>query len=82
MQVKLDNDIAKEVLMVLAFSDSEITNKIPTEEYNKLLNLAADSKKDVYLDKDKSLNDLNISEDAKNYLSILYEKYLNEDNNK
>ena len=48
----------------------------------KLSDFAADSQKDYYLDKDKSLNEQNISDECKNLLALIYYTYVLDSNEK
>ncbi len=72
----LNNDIAKEVLTIIYYSDKEIQDNIPDDVLKKLTILAADSNKDVYIEKDKSLNEQNLSKESLDYFSALYYLYV------
>ena len=72
----LNNDIAKEVLTIIYYSDKEIQDNIPDDILKKLTILAADSNKDVYIEKDKNLNEQNLSEESLDYFSALYYLYV------
>lgn len=72
----LNNDIAKEVLTIIYYSDKEIQDNIPDDVLKKLTILAADSNKNVYIEKDKSLNEQNLSKESLDYFSALYYLYV------
>lgn len=72
----INNDIAKEVLTIIYYSDKEIQDNIPDDVLKKLTILAADSNKDVYIEKDKSLNEQNLSKESLDYFSALYYLYV------
>lgn len=76
------NDISKETLTFLSFFDSNIIKKIPDNLFSKLCNLAADSKKDFYIDKNKKFKDQKISEECKDLLSLIYYDYIAEEDEK
>lgn len=79
IEEKLDNDIAKEVLTVLSYCDINFINNLPSSVLKKLTDLAADSSKEYYVDKEKSLLNQNISEDSKDVIAILYYMYMTDD---
>ncbi len=72
MNEVFDNDLAKELLTVLACCEEDFQQKIPDDLIDQLTRLAADSKKEFYLEEDKSLMEQNLSEECKDMLSILY----------
>lgn len=76
------NSVYKEVFMVLAYFDEEMIKKIPDTMLNKIKECAAESKKEVFIDFSKDINDQNISEDAKDFISILYYNYIANENEK
>ncbi len=72
MKKVLDNDIAKELLTILAYLDDKFINNLPSNFLKDLAMLAADSTKDFFINTNKKLNEQNLSENCKNWLSILY----------
>lgn len=71
----IDKDLAKELLIVLSYCDNSLINKIPDNFIKTLSEIASDSNKEYYIEKDKSLSNQNISEECKDLLSILYYIY-------
>lgn len=71
-KIQYNNDLFKEALTVLAYLDNNIIEKIPTHVFEKLKELAADSKKDFYIDTEKGLAEQNISEECKDLISLIY----------
>ena len=76
IEEKLNNDVAKEVLTILSNCDIDFINNIPDDILKKMTDLAADSTKEYYIDKDKDLLKQNISEDSKDVIAILYFMYI------
>ena len=72
----LDKDVAKEVLMILLYSNENISDSIPDEIYKNLTDLAADSDIDVIFEKNKNLLNQNISSKALDVFSFLYYTYV------
>ena len=70
------NDIYKEVFMVLSNFNDDVIKKIPNSVFNKIIDLAADSEIKVNIDATKPLEEQNISEESKNILSLIYYKYI------
>ena len=79
MEDSIDNDLAKEVLTVLEFCDDDIVSKIPDYVIRVLINKASMSDREYYLLNDKELEEQNISSDCKDYLSMLYLTYLEDE---
>ena len=75
MKIKLDCDIAKELLTILSYMDIEFINKIPKDFMKELVNLAANSEKDFYIEKGKKLKEQNLSIECKQWITYLYNKY-------
>lgn len=75
MEEVLDNDLAKEILTILPYLDDKFVNSLSSDLLAKLTDLAADSTKDFYIQKDKKLNEQNLSEECKNWLSLLYYEF-------
>ena len=73
--INLD-DVFKEVYSVLTFSDQAITDKIPTEIYQDILERAANSTLEPKIDMDKSLLEQDISQEGKDLLSLLYYSFV------
>lgn len=65
-------DIYKEVFMVLSNLNSQLVNKIPQKVFSKLVELAADSTKQVVIDVTKPINEQDISEESKDIISLIY----------
>jgi len=78
----IKNDVYKEVLIVLSYFNEEIIKKIPSSVFGKLLELAADSELEVNIDVEKSIEEQNISEESKSMISLLYYKYIADDEEK
>lgn len=72
MEEKLDNDLAKELLMILSLCDDDFINNIPDNIFMKINELASLSSKEYYFEKEKSLLEQDITEDCKDMLSLLY----------
>lgn len=79
MEERLDNDLAKELLIVLSYCDTNLIKNIPDSFINNLTNMAADSDKEIYIDSTKELSEQNISEECKDLLSIIYYMYVAQD---
>ena len=75
----LSNDSCKELLTILSYSSLEIQDSIPDEIYQKLTFSAADSKKNVYINKNKPLYEQNISHEALDMFALLYFNYVAND---
>lgn len=68
-------DVAKEFLMVLAYCDSNFVNNIPDYIMKKMNDLAADSLKEVYIDKNKTLMEQDISNECRELIGMIYFTY-------
>ena len=77
-----NNDLFKEVLTFLAYFDSAIIEKIPSQILSKMRDFAADSKAEFYIDENKDLNNQKMSEDCKNIIALLYYNYVASENEK
>lgn len=73
---KLNSNLAKEVLTYVSFFDDELLNKIPDNFLKYLNKAAADSDKEFYIDKNKTLDEQDMSEDCKDLLGLLYFTYI------
>lgn len=69
-------DICKEVFVVLSHFDNKILRKIPDKLFNMLIESASYSSKNVYFDMNKPLKNQNISNEAKDFISLIYYDYL------
>ena len=76
------NDVCKEVLSILAFFNNDIIEKIPARILIKINELAADSKLNYYINKEKGLLDQDISEKSKDLIALLYYSYIANENEK
>lgn len=68
-------DGAKEVLTILEYVSPDITNKIPENFIIKLKELSVNSGKLVQINPDEDLGKQDISEEAKDILSLIYYSY-------
>ena len=73
------NDVAKETMAILKYTNIKLVEKIPIKLINELTELAKKSNKNVIIEKDKKLKEQNISEDSKDLLSLIYYDYIAED---
>ena len=80
--MKETDDIAKETLNILKYFDSEFLLKIPDKFLENLKQVAKTSKIIVNIDKDKKLNEQNISEECKDLISLIYYTYVANENDK
>lgn len=76
LKQNIDNNVAKELLTVISYCDNNFINSIPDSILQNLNNLAADSTKNFYIDKNKTLIEQNISDECKDLLSIIYYMYV------
>lgn len=76
------NDIAKETVEVLKFTDVDFKSRISEKLLNLLEELSQKSTKEVKIDLNKKLNEQNISEECKDLLSLLYLNYYASENEK
>lgn len=76
------NDIAKETVEVLKFTDVDFKSRISEKLLNLLEELSHQSTKEVKIDLNKKLNEQNISEECKDLLSLLYLNYYASENEK
>lgn len=82
MEEQFNPDIAKEFLTVLAYCDNLFLSSIPGNVLKKLNNLAADSLKEFYVDKNKSLIEQDISDECKDLLVLMYFTYMTDSDTK
>ena len=76
------NDIAKETVEVLKFTNVDFKSRISEKLLNLLEELSHQSTKEVKIDLNKKLNEQNISEECKDLLSLLYLNYYASENEK
>lgn len=76
IEESIDKDLAKEAFIFLSYTDNPIIDSIPSDILKKISEKAADSDKEFYIDKDKSLDEQNISEECKDFLGLLYYIYV------
>lgn len=81
-QILDKKDVYKEVFTVLSNFNDEVIKKIPNSVFNKIIDLAADSQIKVNIDATKPLEEQNISEESKNILSLIYYKYIADNDEK
>ena len=72
MVENISSDLAKEFLTFLSFMDEDTIKNIPSNFLKMFSDLAANSTKEFYIDKNKNLNEQNMSEECKDLLSLLY----------
>ena len=70
------NDVAKETIYVLKNFNPTFTSKISKRILKDLEELAKTSKKEVKIDKTKSLKDQNILPETKDMIALLYYNYI------
>lgn len=76
------HDVCKEVLTILGYLNNDIMEKIPSRILKELNELAADSKLNYYIDKEKDLLGQDISEKSKDLIALLYYSYIANENEK
>ena len=67
-----DNDLAKEIITVLAYLDDSYLDKISDEVINKLNDMAADSTLNVDIDLNKKLSEQDLSDGCLDFIAGLY----------
>ena len=82
-EILLDSDLAKEVLTIILYSENNIQSKIPADFMKKLTSKASKSTLEIHLDKNKSLDKQNLSNDALDTFALIYYLYVaqNEERN-
>jgi hypothetical protein len=75
MEEKFSNDIYKELLTILSYCENSLINNIPKGVIQEITDYAADSDKEYYVDKNKSLLEQSISDECKDLLGIMYFMY-------
>lgn len=76
LEEKISSDLAKESLMVLSFWNEDMIAKVDDEFLQRLGEIAADSNKEFYFDKNKSLDEQNISNDCRDFITMVYYWYI------
>lgn len=76
MENTLNNDLSKEILTILPYLDDKLVNGLSKDLLANLTDLAATSTKDFYIQKYKNLSEQNLSEECKNFISLLYYQYV------
>lgn len=74
----LDSNVAKEVLMIILNCNKDIADKIPDHVIRNLTDMAADSSLEVHLDKNKKLNEQNLSNESLDMFALLYYTFVAE----
>ena len=80
--IREKNDVCKEVLTVLSYFNYDLIQKIPDKVFKKLIELAADSDADFYIDIEKNLDEQDLSEECKDLVSLIYYEYIANDDEK
>lgn len=68
----LNNNLAKEIITVLAYLDDSFVDRIPNDLFETLSDLAADSSIDVHIDLNKKLSEQNLSNECLDFIAYLY----------
>lgn len=68
---ELSSDVAKEFLIVSSYFDDELLKKIPDEIMQILVESAADSNKNFYIEEGKSLMEQDITEECKDLIALI-----------
>lgn len=77
MEMMVDKkDLYKEVLIVLSNFNKDIIKKIPDNIFIKLVEMAADSKKEVNIDLNKKLEEQDVSQECKEMIALIYYQYI------
>lgn len=76
------SDIAKEVITALNNFEDSFVEKIDEKLIILLRDLSKKSKKEVILDMTKTLNEQNISEESKDFISAMYYYFVVDEENK
>ncbi len=72
----INSDLAKEALMVLSFWKEDMIAKVDDQFLQRLSDIAADSHKEFYFDKNKPLDEQNISNDCRDLITMVYYCYI------
>ena len=76
LEEKINSDLAKEALIVLSFWNEDMIAKVDDQFLQRLSDIAADSQNDFYFDKNKSLDEQNISNDCRDFITMVYYCYI------
>ena len=83
MDLKLiSSDVAKEVLAIILNCDSFVKEKIPEDILIDLNNLAESSSLEIRIDKAKTLDEQNLSDEALDTFALMYYLYVADDKEK
>lgn len=69
-------DVAKETSYLLTYFEPDFVSKIPDSFLNELKELSKQSNKLFYIDGNKSLTEQNISDGAKDLISLIYYNFV------
>lgn len=75
-------DVYKEVLTYIAYFDEELLDSIPTQVLQELNDKAGDSEANFYINPEEPLEKQNMSEEAKNLLSLIFYNYVADEEEK
>ncbi len=76
------NDVLKEVYAILSFADENMVSKIPDDIFQDIITNAAMSDYEPKIDMNKSLDEQDISNESKSFLTALWYKYMADDDEK
>lgn len=82
MENRVNSDVAKEFLAVLAYCDDSFVDSIPDYVLKKLNDLAADSSKNFCINVSKSLEEQDLSNECRDLLGELYFMYMMDSDDK
>ena len=82
MMIQEKNNVYGEVFTILSFFNDDLIDKIPDNVLKKIGNLSIDSNTNFYINKEKNLNDQDISEESKDLISLIYYTYIANENEK
>ncbi len=77
-----NNDVCKEVFTILSFFSNDLLDKVPNTVIEKIGFLAMNSDADFHIDRRKSLKEQNISEESKDFISLIYYNYIADEKEK
>lgn len=72
MEEQFDCNVAKEFLTYMSYFDNSIIERLPDSFLRQLMLIAADSKKNYFVEKDKKLYEQNISDKCLDLISSVY----------
>ena len=76
LEIQKKGNVAKEIIIVLKNMDQDIVNKIPTKLLEQFEKIAEFANSDIKVNLKEKLKYQDISEESKDILSILYYKYI------